>query len=102
MSHLCIAKEQFLQLTSEGLICNKLPVHKDAHPYTKTILPLIHFLCVHLSAISSSAFLSPQLQHGTSPSLLEMISFTISSLLGPSLPYLSSWEMFFLIFCHDM
>lgn len=78
MSHLYTAKEQFLQLTSEGFICNKLPVYKDTQPYIKKttlpshISPVLPFPCV----------LSPLSEPGAPPSLvLELVSFSVLSLI---------------------
>lgn len=107
MSHLYTAKEQFLQLTSEGFICNKLPVYKDAQPYIKNTLPSYILLCSPPCCLLLCV-LSPLSEPGAAPSLLELFSFTLIShagpeaLLGPPLSYLSSQGVFFVIFSQDV
>lgn len=67
----------------------------------------MYFFCIPLPDVSSPVSPSAQLQRGTSPSRLELISFIAShlspeALLGPPLPYLFSQEVFFLVFCQAM
>lgn len=103
MSHLYTAKEKFLQLTSEGFICNKLPVYKDTQPYIKNTLPSYIF-----PVFSSCVFCLPSQNLGLPiSSRAGFLHCHISypgpeALLGPPLSYLSSQEVFFLIFCQDV
>lgn len=108
MSHLYTAKEQFLQITSEGFICNKLPVYKDTQPYIKNTLPS------YISSVFPSLLVPPvcfvsHLRTWGSPisSRAGFLRCLISrpgpeALLGPPLSYLSSQEVFILIFCQDV
>lgn len=98
MSHLYTAKEQFLQLTSEGFICNKLPVYKDTQktPFPHTFLCVPHVFClpsqnVGLPISSRAGFLHCLISHPGS-----------EALSGPPFSYLFFQQEFFLIFCQDV